>query len=97
MQIVREHPLQKLDKAVKIQFLSDFHGFIVELIFRKFYFETALFCSLSNVGCGTSGEDATHQTFILEQFKPDCRHTDFLKAGTKRMQIKPVRHGCCRG
>ena len=34
-------PLQKLDKAVKIQFLSDFHGFIVGLIFRKFYFETA--------------------------------------------------------
>ena len=27
-------PLQKLDKAVKIQFLSDFHGFIVGLIFR---------------------------------------------------------------
>ena len=35
MQIVREQPLQKLDKAVKIQFLSDFHGFIVGLIFRK--------------------------------------------------------------
>ena len=34
-------PLQKLDKAVKIQFLSDFHGFIVGLIFRKFYFKTA--------------------------------------------------------
>ena len=34
-------PLQKLDKAVKIQFLSDFHGFIVGLILRKFYFETA--------------------------------------------------------
>ena len=33
-------PLQKLDKAVKIQFLSDFHGFIVGLIFRKLYSET---------------------------------------------------------
>ena len=39
-------PLQKLDKAVKIQFLSDFHGFIVGLIFRKFYFETAPSCKL---------------------------------------------------
>ena len=36
-------PLQKLDKAVKIQFLSDFCGFIVGRIFRKFYFETAPF------------------------------------------------------
>ena len=29
MQIAREQPLQKLDKAAKIQFISDFHGFIV--------------------------------------------------------------------
>ena len=37
---------------MKIQFLSDFHGFIVGLIFGKFYFETAPFSGFQNGNVG---------------------------------------------